>query len=226
MGRMARLFPPALLAGFLAPLLPGTLRAEDCNGNGIDDLEDIQGVPLTFEAVPARPFVGAVRAAAAVDFDGDGLQDLAAATAQGNEVVVLLQRGDVFSKAARAGLSASPRALAVADLDGDGDRDLIVALEDPPRIALVRNGGTGPVTVEESDLPGALGALVAADLDGDGDSDLAGASNFEALTFRNDGAGGFTQDASHAVAFDCIAQNFAHGKTDTQAGEGRFALPL
>ena len=77
-----------LMAAYFALAALGPIRAEDCNGNGIDDLEDIRSAPLGFEALPVTPLSGFVRDIAGVDFDGDGGEDIAGVSESHSEVVV------------------------------------------------------------------------------------------------------------------------------------------
>jgi hypothetical protein len=175
-----------LTAASLALASLGPIRSEDCNGNGIDDLEDIRSAPFRFEVVPVTPLSGFVRDIAAVDFDGDGGKDLAGISRSHSEVVVLLQSED-FARGPRAGLSSPPSAVTPADLDRDGDQDLVIASEGPPSILIAWNDA-GALRLEPQDagVTAALTDLIAADLDADGDADVAGTSSFEIVILEND----------------------------------------
>ena len=178
-----------LMAASLALAALGPIRAEDCNGNGIDDLEDIRSAPLGFEALPVTPLSGFVRDIVGVDFDGDGGEDIAGVSESHSEVVVLLQR-EGFAKGPRAGLSSPPSAVTAADLDRDGDQDLVIATEAPPSILIAWNdAGSSRVELQEVSVTAGLTDLVAADLDADGDFDVAGTSIFEIVILENDGMG-------------------------------------
>lgn len=61
------------------------------------------------------------------DFDGDGKDDLLAATAERSEGLLLWRRGQSLL---RYPLSAPPRAVAIADADGDQRPDIVVLLSD------------------------------------------------------------------------------------------------
>ena len=64
----------------------------------------------------------------AADFNGDGIADLAVANHDGNEISILIGKGDgTFRTAGAVPFGASPSALAVADFNGDGVADLAVA---------------------------------------------------------------------------------------------------
>ena len=180
----------SLTTALLALGVSRPIPAEDCNGNGIDDLEDIRSAPLAFETVPVTPLSGFVRDIAGVDFDGDGLEDIAVVSESNSEVVVLLQRDGSFAKGPRAGLSSPPSVVTPGDLDGDGDQDLVIATGTPPSIFIAWNDVRSlGLELQEVGATAEFTDLVAADLDADGDADVAGSSSFEIVILRNDDTG-------------------------------------
>jgi len=196
----------SLTTAFLALAVSGPVPAEDCNGNSIDDLEDIRSPPVAFEAVSVTLLSGFVRDIAGVDFDGDGQEDIAAVSESNSEVVVLLQRDGSFARGPHAGLSSPPSAVTPADLDGDGDQDLVIATEAPPSILIAWNG-EGPLGLEpqEVGVTAELTDLVAADLDGDGDADVAGTSRFEVVILETDDTGRLSRGADIPIGSNPVA---------------------
>src|SRR5215831_15948926 len=62
------------------------------------------------------------------DFNGDGVQDLAVANGNSNNVSVLLGNGDgTFQAAVNFDAGGGPVSVAVGDFNGDGVQDLAVA---------------------------------------------------------------------------------------------------
>lgn len=110
--------------------------------------------------------------AAAGDFDGDGVDDIALAGEHGTAWVLFGTTGTLAAPAAiDAGSSTLPvgNSLCAADLDGDGDLDLI------NQGGVAVNAGDGTFTTEATPtLGGTWPAAVATDdFDGDGLTDVA-----------------------------------------------------
>ena len=64
----------------------------------------------------------------AVDLNGDGMPDLAAANRWSDSISVLYNNGDgTFSPAINLGVEHEPLFVCAADIDGDGDSDLAVS---------------------------------------------------------------------------------------------------
>ncbi len=174
----------------------------------------------TFEHAPAQVAwddAANALAVAALDYDGDGDQDLFVAVDGGPSA---LYRNDgnwqLVDQAAEAGVALpGVRAFsaAPADYDGDGDVDLYVGAwnasapdhgDGTSPNALLRNDGDGTFT-DVTDAAGVgchgwatLGAAFA-DFDGDGDLDLFVANDFfDACLYENLGDGTFADVAASA----------------------------
>jgi hypothetical protein len=188
-------------AGFLALAAIGafgglrTLRAEDCNANGISDDLDLR--PPFVGAQPVHLGDGSeFNRVAAADFDGDGIDDLVTSGLNTGKVLLHSAMGDGTFRSSRelafSGKDAVPTAL---DLEPDGDSDLLVFDYLGESITLLVNEGgpgfspmPGPVPDQGYNLIGA------ADLDADGDADFAaaGVDSRSIRVFTGDGTGAFT----------------------------------
>jgi VCBS repeat-containing protein len=140
----------------------------------------------------------AARAVTAADFDGDGFDDVAVATASPQGVVLLANTVDP-ANAARRILAATPQALggealgadlAAADLDRDGDLDLVLAAAAgaPDRAFLAANGSFTSTELGAAALDSR--AVAAADVNGDAFVDLVFASPGGGRLLINSGSGG------------------------------------
>jgi hypothetical protein len=139
---------------------------------------------------------------AVVDFNGDGLNDVAMACADGRVAILLNRGGDGFSSPRYSVAGAHPSAIVAADFNGDGIPDLAVANQDDNHISILYGKGDGSfqaaMTVPTGYSPR---ALVAADFNGDGIADLASA-NFatnDVSILLGDGHGGFLAAGAFAV---------------------------
>ncbi|MBI4606570.1 MAG: VCBS repeat-containing protein, partial [Planctomycetes bacterium] len=174
-----------LLAVAMTALVNGaqSLRAADCNGNGVEDASDLLS-EVGFLAAPSYPVGVNPRSLIAADLDGDENLDLATANygcrdpgcspPRRGGVSVLLNQGDgTFQTAVSYFVDGSgPQSLITADLDGDGSLDLATASQGDVSVFLNRGDGTFEAAV--SYIAGSNpGSLLAADLDGDGSLDLA-----------------------------------------------------
>ena len=160
-GRSRRPSAALILAGVLFTL--PLAYAEDCNLNGVEDVED-------------------VAALVSADCDGNQVPD---------ECELLLVGFGIGDDA--VDLAADPRGLVVADLNGDGFDDLAAIYRDVGReskltVALSRGDRTfEPQTVY--DARSNISFVTHDDLDGDGDVDIVTANSTELLVFRNRGDG-------------------------------------
>jgi uncharacterized protein (TIGR03437 family) len=180
---------------------------------------------------------------AAADLNGDGKLDLVVAfqTANGNQVVTLLGKGDgTFTMAAPAVTHTSAYTIVITDLNGDGKPDLV--LGDCCGLAeagyLIGNGdGTFAPEAQFPSGP-SPGAIAAADLDGDGKPDLAIAGSiqmpqrgFLTLLFNNFAKTetativSAANSAATAIAPGSLATAFGADLADNPAGGASLPLP-
>jgi FG-GAP-like repeat/Bacterial type II and III secretion system protein/FG-GAP repeat len=132
-------------------------------------------------------------AIAAADLNGDGILDLAAASAGSDNVAVLIGKGDgTFADAVTYPAGKTPSAIAVGDLNKDGIPDLIAANSGSNNISVLLGKGDGTfldaITYGAGTRPT---AVAVGDFDGDGNLDIAvanGDSNdISILAGRGDG---------------------------------------
>ena len=201
----ARLAPAAMYA---TGIHSDILASGDLHGYGFPDLilggpggvslihvkDGVPGTPHTLD--PAMySFDGAAPTAITVqDFNGDGLNDLAIACADGRVAILLNRGGDVFSAAHYFAAGAHPSSIVSADFNGDGIPDLAIANQDSNDISLLYGNGDGTFKAAIA-IPAGYSprALVVADFNGDGVADLATA-NFatnDVSILLGDGHGAF-----------------------------------
>jgi len=240
-GRLAR--PPALLVALLAALLTPAALGGDCNGNGVEDAEDVARgtsadcdgdqtpdecdvTPLAYVprgselATSEKPI-----AIASGDLDHDGGIDVVVANFTADTISVFTNDGDGELRAATELPAADgPVALAVADVDGDSHLDIIVTATSAHRLAWYAGAGDGSFkSPHELEALRSPRALVVEDLDGDGDLDLAtsGAGSQDVSCFRNAGGGVFEPPAKAGVGRSPLA--IAAADLD---GDGRRELAV
>lgn len=131
----------------------------------------------------------------ALDFDADGLEDLAVTSSGTDQIVILHNLGDAhFAPVATLYVGDGPRELAAGDIDSDGDVDLAVSNQYGGTVAFVRN-----LSNTQFDLLGSFAvgmsprALDFGHFVSDATLDLAVTSHdtHEVKVLRNDGTGHF-----------------------------------
>ena len=161
----------------------------------------------SFSAVPGSPFGVSLdpSSAAAADFSGDGLADLAVVNSTSSTVSILLGNGSggFTQEGAPIGTGSGPNTVVVADFNGDTRPDLAVSSFVSNNVAvLLRNPAGGFITDPGSPYAVAGGptALATADFNGDARPDLAVANNGGSLTtLLRHPAGGFTTEGPFAI---------------------------
>ena len=148
----------------------------------------------------------ATSAAAWIDYDNDGYDDLYVACRERPDLLYRNRGDGTFADvtaAAGLGQYGTPQAIVVADFDNDGWPDLYVANFGRANVCY-RNNGDGTftdrsLTAGAYDTGASMGAL-AFDYEQDGDADLLliRDSYDPTLLYRNDGTGVFTEVAAAA----------------------------
>lgn len=181
-------------------LASSTLNIIPSNGDG------------TFGAVIAVGTDGDINEAKALDFDGDGDQDLAVSLPDVDRLQIFFNNGNFnFSPGPQASLSY-PAGLAVADYNLDGRPDLGVTLDEPPGVAVVLNNGGVSL------IPAGSGSTVSwsfsaspGDFNADSRPDLATIEYDNILSvWTGDGTGGLSLPLQFEVgneAYQVIATN-------------------
>ena len=164
--------------------------ADDCNGNGVEDRNDLRAdtsadcngnrvpdecdVGLQFGRRPASALGEPPVVLRAADFDGDGVKDLMAGS--GGRVSVLFNREEAFDLVDfSAGDATRIEGLAVGDLDGDGDVDAVAAATST--LWVLHNQGDGDFDEAVGlQAGGLLSSLALGDVNGDAHLDLIYAS--------------------------------------------------
>lgn len=139
------------------------------------------------------------------DFNGDGIQDFAAANGyhNGSFYHVSIRLGDgsggYISPPSPEVPANFPRSVAIGDLNGDGNQDLAVAEADQPGVNLVGirlgdgSGGFNSPAVSEVMVGAYPISIAIGDFNGDGIGDFATANvNSSNVSIRLGGGGGFT----------------------------------
>jgi len=188
----------ALLIGVLPVLVP-SLRAADCNGNGISDADDVlagrsrdcngNGIPdecdleasqLDFAPAIRFPVSFSAYVVMAADLDGNGAPDLVTANSyavsgSSNSCSVLMNDGaGQFGPAWILPTGQYPKGLAVSDLDADGDPDIASGNYGSKDLSILFNRkGVSFSPALNVPIAGRPLRLAAADFDGDARNDLA-----------------------------------------------------
>jgi hypothetical protein len=210
-------FTGDVFAAATAAVAPGgALDETPGNDRGTASLSIAQRIT----AAPAQSIaLAGARAAAAGDFDADGFDDLAVATASAQGLVVLANIADL-ANAGRRMFATPPLALGgeavandvtVVDIDRDGDLDIVTAAgSGAPNRAFVNSSGAF-TSVALGDGMADSRAVTAGDIDGDGFVDLVFANLGSSSVLMNTGGGAFTRvagvgphDAHDALLVDLL----------------------
>jgi uncharacterized protein (TIGR03437 family) len=193
---------------------PYSVAVGDFNGDGIKDLVTANTASNNvtvllgngsggFTAAPGSPFAVGTNPESVVvaDFNGDGIQDLATANFNSDNVTVLLGNGTGgFTPAPGSpfAVGAKPDSLVVGDFNKDGKRDLAVAdYNGSNSISVLLGNGLGGFTAAPgSPFEAEIGptSVVVGDFNGDGIQDLATANDpsNDVMVLLGNGTGGFT----------------------------------
>jgi len=160
-------------------------------GDGAGGFSPASGSPVTVGTFAESVAVG--------DFNADGLQDLAVANQQDNNVTVLLGDGTGgFSPATGSPFATgtNPQSVVVGDFNQDGHSDVAVANSGSNDITVLLGDGSAGFT-QAAGSPFAGGnqplSIKTADFNGDGRPDLAIADGGGTVTvLLGDGSGGFS----------------------------------
>jgi hypothetical protein len=165
------LLPPLLLFVVAAP----AALARDCNGNGVEDVTDINNGDSK-------------------DCNGNNIPDGC------EEFPILFSGGND-----KTTFSRSPVDLVAGDLDNDGDLDLVVGHRSGSTSSLtvmLNNGDRTFETTPEDNISGSLYKLALVDLNGDGLLDVAAANGNRLVTLFNQGDGSFDNAVSYTPPAD------------------------
>ena len=178
--------------------------------------------PATPEvAVGSTPFSVAIG-----DFNGDGIQDFAAANAGSNNVSIRLGNGSGgFTSPATPEVTVgdTPQSVAIGDFNGDGIQDFAAANDNSNNVSIRLGNGSGgftsPATPEVA-VGSNPRSVAIGDFNGDGKQDFAAANQFSNnVSIRlGNGSGGFTSPATPEVTVGTFPQSVAIGDFN---GDGR-----
>jgi hypothetical protein len=212
----------------------------DLNGDARLDLvtanSGAEGVSV-FLASPSGGFlsprtdlrVSSAMAVAIADFNGDGRPDVAAASYDGDLVVLPGDGTGDLGVPLRLPTYGSPRSLAAGDLDGDGDADLACVGDWTNRASIFLGDGQGGFGAV-SQVPGGGGdSLTIVDVSGDGRPDLVSAGFYQASlsVLVGTGGGSFesqTRSASPWMQSLTVIDLDNDGKPDVVGGSTRTVV--
>jgi uncharacterized repeat protein (TIGR01451 family) len=139
------------------------------------------------------------------DLNGDGIADLAVTNTGGNNISVLIGKGDgTFKPTVNYGSNGvSPEGIAIADLNGDGIPDLAVANIANNNVSMLIGNGDG--TFQNATAIGNMAgpaSAVAGDFNGDGIADLAFTNEMSdtVTVLLGNGGGTFRAPVTYQVA--------------------------
>lgn len=169
------------------------------------------GIPGFTSPVVAEVTVGSLpRSIAIGDFNGDSIQDFAAANFSSSDVSIRLGDGIggfTSPTAPEVSVGAFPRSVAAGDFNGDGHQDIATTGFALGYVSIRFGDGSGgftlPAVPEISVDKGPYG-IATGDFNGDGISDFVTANSASAnVSIRlGDGSGGFVSPASPSVDLD------------------------
>ncbi len=188
---------------------------------------------------------------ASADFNGDGKTDLAVANRSGNNVSILLGKGDgTFQTAVNYAAGTNPECVVTGDFNGDGNSDLAVAnfSDNTFGVLLGNSDGTFQNAVNYATGVGPK-SLQVADFNGDGNADIAAvnAPDGTISIFAGNGDGTFRSPSTSATnaapvslavgdfnsdgfADLVTANNFSDGTSGVSVslgkGDGSFSQPV
>jgi hypothetical protein len=205
---------PDVVVTLASPARLGVLRNQGDGTFGAPEFLDLTGA-------------SAPEAAVAVDFDLDGLFDLALLSSGTDEVWVLHNLGDAhFAPIARVPVGDDPCDVSAGDIDGDGDFDLATSNRLGGSVTVVRNDGAGQFAVSQTLAVGAGPREIqfghfATKLGGPGLHDLAVSchDSHELCVLRNDGSGGFVPLVSLTVPGSGHPEGLVSGDFDANGSE-------
>jgi hypothetical protein len=198
-----------------------TSLARDCNGNGVEDIDDItagtskdcnqnnipdacEGWPIRLVAGEELPLGKTPVDLAAGDLDNDGDLDLLIGHRSGGSLVtsILNQGSRSFEVLGEKKVSGSLYAMALADLDGDGFLD-VVAANNTAMVTLLNQGDGSMSRAISYGVPALTRFVHTADVNNDGAVDILSTNRtLNTISFwlnLNDGSGRFERPTSLTV---------------------------
>jgi hypothetical protein len=141
--------------------------------------------------------------AALGDINGDGILDIVTPNAEGNNVSVLLGKGDgTFKPKTNYSAGSKPNAVALGDLNGDGRLDIATDNNFGDSVTVLLNQGNG--TFARTDYRPGIGlntTIALGDLNGDGALDIVVGdyTNSKVVVLLGNGDGTFTSKSPFSV---------------------------
>jgi FG-GAP-like repeat/FG-GAP repeat len=135
------------------------------------------------------------------DLNGDGYADLVLGSSEENSLVLCWNEGDDSFQQEVKSLPEAVRFGALADINGNGGIDILLTTESTEEIIVLRGDGQGYIdeAIPLTELGDDHRLIATADLDGDGDADLLSLCIDSLRSFRNDGAGHFSEAGAWEV---------------------------